>query len=346
MPPLPGLSVVIPVYNEPRWIGPTVDAVAAALERADFPTAEIVVVDDGSDAETRSVLSGLTSHVPLRVMRQDNLGRFAARRTGIEDARHPLVLLLDSRIRLHPDSLRFVAERLRDEPNRTAWNGHVEIEVHRNPFARFWRVLNRATFPAYLADPRTVTFGLDDYDAFPKGTGCFLAPRQQLLDAIGEFRSLYGDALRHSSDDTVLIKSIAARQRVTISPGFACTYNARTTLRAFVDHVFHRGTTFVDGFARPGTRFFPLLAAFFPAAIAFLVVSARRPRVGAAAVGSIPGVAAATAVRMRAPWRDVGAFATLSLPFAAAYSAGIVRGAALLVRARLSGRPQNDGGTR
>jgi glycosyltransferase involved in cell wall biosynthesis len=333
---VPSLSIVIPVHNEPHWISRVVQEAAAAQRRSPFADADVVIVDDGSDDETRRALESLDAPLPLRIIRHErNAGRFAARRTGLEAARGELVLLLDSRVSLDPDALSFVASQMRNG-DLPAWNGHVEIETAGNPFARFWSVVSYAAFHEYLKDPRTTSFGLDEYDRFPKGTTCFLAPRDALLEAIREFRSHYPEHdTRHVNDDTVLLRSLAARQRINISPGFACVYRSRTSLGQFLAHAFHRGTVFFDGFARPGTRYLPVIVAFFPASAAFGVFVLRRPRLGLLAAGSAPLAAAAGAAALRRPWRDVVAFASLAPPFAAVFAAGIWRGAGIAFRSRM-----------
>jgi hypothetical protein len=42
--PLPSLSVVIPVFREPEWIGRTIREVTLAVQRSAFDRAELVVV--------------------------------------------------------------------------------------------------------------------------------------------------------------------------------------------------------------------------------------------------------------------------------------------------------------
>jgi glycosyltransferase involved in cell wall biosynthesis len=332
----PSLSIVIPVYNEPDWIGRVVAEATAAQQRSPFTDAELVIVDDGSDLETQGALKSLDAPLPLRVVRHEhNAGRFAARRTGLEAAKGDLVLLLDSRVSLDPEALSFVASEMRNG-DLPAWNGHVEIETAGNPFARFWSVVSYAAFREYLKDPRTTSFGLEEYDRFPKGTTCFLAPREALLEAIREFRSHYSeDDIRHVNDDTVLLRSIAARQRINISPGFSCVYRSRTSLRGFLGHAFHRGTVFFDGFARPGTRYLPALIAFFPASAGLAVLVLRRPVIGGAAAAVAPLAAGAGAVVLGRPPRDVAASSALAPPFLAVFAVGIWRGALIAIRSRV-----------
>jgi hypothetical protein len=207
------------------------------------------------------------------------------------------------------------------------------MDVEGNPFARFWRTITYAAWHEYLANPRTTSFGLDEYDRFPKGTTCFLAPRDSLVRAMDQFESLYDDT-RFSNDDTVLIRSIAAEQRINISPGFAATYISRDSLSSFLRHTVHRGTVFLDGFARPGTRFAGALRAFFPISLGFAMLAVLKPRLALRMAATGPVAAALGAIALRRPPRDVAAFSLLSGPFAIAYAVGIWRGALLRARTR------------
>lgn len=90
------LSVIVPLYNEAAKI----EAFLTALERtlsgceADY---EILLVDDGSDDGTWSVLCSLGStHPRLRALRLSrNFGKDAALCAGIQEAQGELCLILD-----------------------------------------------------------------------------------------------------------------------------------------------------------------------------------------------------------------------------------------------------------
>jgi glycosyltransferase involved in cell wall biosynthesis len=340
------LSVVIPVYNEGESVIATVDAAVAALERAPFDPVEIVIVDDGSESSTQKILGKLRAPMPLRVIRQENLGRFGARRTGVESARGEVILLLDTRVILEPDALVFVGAQIGESASECpAWNGHVEIDVEGNPYARFWRTVTAVAWRAYFNNPRTTRFGADEYDRYPKGTGCFVASRATLLQSMQDFQTHFGD-LRDANDDTILLRPIAERQGINISPSFSCVYRSRTSFVPFLRHAYHRGTHFFDGFARSGTRYGPALGAFFPLSAGAVVVACRRPAAGMALAMVAPISAAAGAAVARRPRGDVVAFAALAPPFTIAFGAGIWRGAFLaarfrLVKARRDPRPQS-----
>ena len=279
----PDLSVVIPVYNEGKYLPATIEALVVAVERSGL-SADLVVVDDGStDGSGNVVLEALAGRMPVRVLRQANRGRLAARRRGVDEAGAELVLLLDGRVRIEPDALHFVAERLAQGEH--VWTGHVLVDGE-TVLGEFWSLLAELAWREYFDDPRTTSFGIDDFDRYPKGTTCFLAPTALLLEAFDQFRSRYSD-LRRANDDTPVLRHLAERQNIHVSPFFACKYTPRETLDAFVRHAVHRGVVFLDGHGRSDSRFFPAAVAFFPVSAALAVMALRRPIVLPAAARTL-----------------------------------------------------------
>jgi glycosyltransferase involved in cell wall biosynthesis len=334
---------VTPVYNEPHWIGVVVADAVEAVRRSPFQEVELVIVDDGSDAQTRAALQSIQAPFPLRVIHQQNRGRFLAREAGVRAASGELVLLLDARVSLLPDSLRFVFERLDAGEELPIWNGHCEIDLRGNPYARFWSLLTDLAYGDYLSNPRTTSYGIEQFDRYPKGTGCFLCPRRALLEAIENFDSRYADP-RNANDDTSVIRLLAERQPINISPGFACVYRSRDSLRPFLVHAFHRGVFFVDGWARVGGRFFGVILAFYPLSALAMAIGVRRPKLALAAILAAPAAGAGVGVALRRPRADSAALALLGLPWLCVYAAGMWRGLWLALHARLtSGRRRAPG---
>jgi glycosyltransferase involved in cell wall biosynthesis len=316
------LSVVMPVFNEEHHLPATLAALATALDGSGFE-AELVVVDDGSsDRSVEVVRAAANGTVALRVLQQPNRGRFEARRAGLDAASGDSVLFLDARVRLARGALRFVHDRLATD---AVWNGHVEVEGE-SVFGDFLRLIAELAWRDYFDEPRTTSFGLADFDRFPKGTTCFLAPR-----AFEQFRTHYAD-VRLANDDTPILRAVAARERIHISPEFACSYAPRTSLRRFFRHAVHRGTVFVDGHGRRESRFFPAVVAFFPVSAALVLASIRRPAVAPVACAAAGLAAAAYGVRARRPPRDVAVLAGVTPLYAVAHGIGMWRGAFELVR--------------
>jgi glycosyltransferase involved in cell wall biosynthesis len=324
----PSLSVVIPVRDEAVHLAATIGALLSALGGSGFD-AELVVVDDGSsDGSAKEAHARADGRVPLSVVRRGGEGRFEARRAGLEAATGELALLLDARVRLEPDALRFLHERVAD--GETVWNGHVYVESD-SPLGTFWGLLAELAWRDYFDNPRTTSFGEEDFDRFPKGTTCFVAPREMLLSAFSAFRTHYRDA-RLANDDTPILRTVAARARIGISPRFACSYAPRTTLGRFVRHAIHRGTVFVDGHCTPESRFFPAVAAFFPLSAALALAALRRPAVAPAALAGCGLAAAAYGLYAGRSRREIAVLATVTPLYATGHGLGMWRGAFELLR--------------
>lgn len=241
------LSVVIPSYNSAEWLPSTLDALEIALDRADL-RAEVVVVDDGSSDSTDAVLRSIAREYgyPLRVVSQRNSGRFLARVSGLREAASDWVMLLDSRILIHPDSLVHVVRTVANDPSALAWNGHAVTDPASPLVGQFWEVPTHVFWGGYLRRPTPVTLTPENFDGVPKGTTVFLVPRDVFLAASERH---WPDAnARLSNDDTKILRDIVDHQPVRLDPGFSVTYRPRTNVRAFVRHTYDRGTTLIDGF--------------------------------------------------------------------------------------------------
>lgn len=93
----PSLSVVLPAYNESHRLPETLKEVRAYLSGR-FPDHEVIVVDDGSNDATVSIVEEASQNWPeLRLLRQPrNMGKGAAVRRGCLAASGELVLFTDA----------------------------------------------------------------------------------------------------------------------------------------------------------------------------------------------------------------------------------------------------------
>ena len=323
------LSVVLPVRNEAGHLPATVRALLAALEGSGFD-AELVLVDDGSDdgsaSAAREVVDG---RLPFRVVRREGDGRFAARRAGLEAATGDFALLLDARVALDREALRFL--RSHAAAGEDVWNAHVHVD-DASTFGVFWRLLAELAWRDYFDAPRTTSFGLDEFDRFPKGTTCFFAPREVLLSAFDAFGTRYRDP-RLANDDTPILRDVAARTRIGIRPDFSCTYAPRTSLGRFLRHACTAASSSSTGTARRSRASSRSVVAFFPVSAALAVAALRRPLVLPVALRR----SAAPRQRYGAEGRpfstaSVRVLATVTPLYAAAHGAGMWRGAFELLR--------------
>lgn len=86
----PRVSVIIPAYNQARYLKQAIDSVLAQTYR-DF---EIIVVDDGSTDDTAAIAAAYGGQI--HYIYQENRGLAGARNTGIRAAQGELIGLLDS----------------------------------------------------------------------------------------------------------------------------------------------------------------------------------------------------------------------------------------------------------
>ena len=326
------LSVVMPICNEARHLPATIDALVESVHRSGFDT-DLVLVDDGSvDGSADAGRAALDDRLPLTVLRGANRGRFAARKAGLEVAERENVLLLDGRVRVHRDALAFVRPRL--EAGERVWTSHIHVVDGGRPLGVFWRLLAELAWSDYFDDPRTTSFGAGDFDRFPKGTTCLLAPRGLLTDAMEAFESRFADT-RNANDDTPLLRWMAERSPIHVSPRYAASYTPRTELGPFVRHARHRGIVFLDGHGRRESRFFPVVVGFYPASLVWAVVALRRPSLVPATAAGL-GVLAGTYAMARRRTLDEALSLALATPvYAAAHGVGMWEGLTLLARERL-----------
>src|SRR5688500_12700331 len=85
------ITVVIPAFNSARTISRAVESVL----QQNWPSLEIVAVDDGSTDDTMRVLNHLGCP-NLRVVQQANAGPAAARNRGVGEAKGEWVAFLDA----------------------------------------------------------------------------------------------------------------------------------------------------------------------------------------------------------------------------------------------------------
>ena len=121
----PGVTILIPAFNEERVIG---SCVRAALS-VDYAETEVVVLDDGSADETAGAAEAAAAGDPRAHVVRDSVNRGKAERLnlGFERARHELVVVIDADTQLHPRAIELLVARLNRSPRNAAVAGGPHV---------------------------------------------------------------------------------------------------------------------------------------------------------------------------------------------------------------------------
>jgi len=136
----PDLSIIIPSYNEELRLPATLDQTAAYLS-ASRHTAEVLVVDDGSNDRTAEVAESFRSRIPaLRVVSNGvNRGKGFSVRHGIQEATGRIALFTDADLSApieEADKLISALEHYDVAIGSRAVDRSL-ITVHQSPFREF-----------------------------------------------------------------------------------------------------------------------------------------------------------------------------------------------------------------
>jgi glycosyltransferase involved in cell wall biosynthesis len=115
-PPLPGISVVVPVYNSAPMLPELVRRLEAVL-RCTGRSFELILVNDGSRDESWEIIRQLTaSHDWVRGMcMMRNYGQHNALLAGIRDARFEVTITMDDDLQHPPEELPKLLARFAEE---------------------------------------------------------------------------------------------------------------------------------------------------------------------------------------------------------------------------------------
>jgi glycosyltransferase involved in cell wall biosynthesis len=90
---LPLVSVIIPAYNAAKFIAETIESVLSQI----YQNIEIVVVDDGSQDETSTIVRQFAARDRrVRLIQQANAGVAAARNCAIQNSQGEFIVPIDA----------------------------------------------------------------------------------------------------------------------------------------------------------------------------------------------------------------------------------------------------------
>jgi len=199
--PRPGVSVLIPAFNEEKVIAKTLRSLLASDYNGSL---EIVVVDDGSSDGTADAVLAIPDP-RVRLVRQANSGKAHALQRGVDFTEREILIFVDADTQFEKDAIRHLVDSFYDEAIG-AVSGHA-------------RVGNLNTFLAKCQDLEYVSgFNLDRrayaaWNCITVAPGAISAVRRSAILAAGGF------SYETLAEDTDLTLSIhKAGYRVEYQP--------------------------------------------------------------------------------------------------------------------------------
>ena len=182
------ITVVVPAYNEAAGIEAAVRSIAASTHDV-----EILVVDDGSADGTADIVEGLA--LPrVRVIRQANGGKPAALNTGIAQASHELIVMVDGDTVFEPDTVTRLVQPFAD-PVVGAVSGNTKV-ANRGGLIGSWQHIEYVV--GFNLDRRL----FDVAECMPTVPGAIGAFRRSVLARVG---GVPADTLAEDTDLTMAI---------------------------------------------------------------------------------------------------------------------------------------------
>ena len=176
------LSIVIPVYNEKKYIREIVKQV----REVNLPgiEKEIIIVDDYSTDGTRDILQKiLIKEVAQVVYHEENMGKGAALRTGFQYASGDVVIIQDADLEYDPAEYGKLLKPILDGKADAVYGSRfVGSEPHRVLF--FWHYLGNKLLT--LLSNMFTNLNLTDMET------CYKMFRKEVLDSIQIEQNRFG----------------------------------------------------------------------------------------------------------------------------------------------------------
>jgi cellulose synthase/poly-beta-1,6-N-acetylglucosamine synthase-like glycosyltransferase/spore germination protein YaaH/peptidoglycan/xylan/chitin deacetylase (PgdA/CDA1 family) len=188
----PGVSVLIPAYNEESVIVGTVRSALAS----DYSPLEIIVIDDGSTDLTGELLDrNFLADSRVRIIHQPNRGKPAALGRALSEITSEVVVTMDADTHIEPDAVRHLVRHFANW-HIGAVAGNVKVG-NRDRWITRWQALE------YVTSQNLEKRAFDLLNCIPVVPGALSAWRTDAIRSAGGFTA---DTVAEDTDLTITIR--------------------------------------------------------------------------------------------------------------------------------------------
>ncbi len=128
------LSVIVPVYNEERYIERCLESIGNQTRRPE----EVIVVDDGSKDNSKFKIQSAKLRYKFIFLEQEHQGPAAARNLGASKASGEILVFLDADMVYDKDFLKEMVKPIETGKEVTTFTTSEYVGNLNNSWARFW----------------------------------------------------------------------------------------------------------------------------------------------------------------------------------------------------------------
>ena len=222
------ITVVVPVFNRASHIGPCLES----LLRLDYPSYEIIVVDNGSTDTTPDVVS----RYPVTLLTEPEQNAYSARNRGIAEAKGDIIAFTDSDCVADPAWLTELAKHYECD----AVGGVGGALVPCPPATAVEQFL--ALGKLQIDEPSRAMPLVPDRNRFPSGAqgSANLSYRKSVLDQVGGFLP---DFRMHGGSYDLCWRVQAAGYQFIYEPAAIIQHRMRSTVRGMARQFYAAGAS-------------------------------------------------------------------------------------------------------
>ena len=258
-------SIIVPVYNRPE----EVDELLQSLTEQSVSDFEVILVEDGSQRDCRSVAGRYAGRLDIKYYAKPNSGPGMSRNYGAERASGEYLIVLDSDVVLPPEYLRAVSDELALSP-ADAFGGPDRAHPS---FTDTQKAISYAMTSFFTTGG--IRGGKKKLDKFyPRSFN--MGIRRDVYLRLGGF-----SRMRFGEDIDFSIRIFKAGCCCRLFPGAWVWHKRRTDMRKFFRQVYNSGIARVNLYKKypESLKLVHLLPAVFTAGVILLVLTSAVGRV-------------------------------------------------------------------